>query len=120
MSQPKRRMFIVDWVTLVAIIVMMGFLIYYFIIKMSDAQIMSDLMIGAISFITVFVVLGIITCAIFLVKWLTDREKKVETKKVEVNDEEVVAVISAAVAASMGKARQARPEFVVREYKSIN
>lgn len=111
-------MFVVDWVTLVAMIVMMGFLIVYFIIKISDKDIMGDLIVGFIAFLTVFTVLGIVTGLIYLVKWLTDREKKpMEQRKVEVDDSEVIAVISAAVA-SLGKSRQARPEFTVKEYKN--
>ena len=119
MTAQKRRMFIVDWVALFAMIAMLGFLIYYFIIKTSDKAIMDDLAIGGLAFLTVFVVLGIVTGTIYLVKWLTDREKKVETARIEVDDSEVIAAISAAVA-SLGKSRQARPEFIVREYKSTN
>ncbi|NTU61213.1 MAG: OadG family protein [Caldiserica bacterium] len=121
MSSQKRRMFVGDWVTLFAMIAMMGFLIVYFIIKSTDKAIMDDLIVGFVSFLTVFVVLGIVTGLIYLVKWLTDREAKpMEAKKIEVDDTELIAVITAAVASSMGKARSAKPEFVVREYKSLN
>ena len=120
MTKQKRRMFIVDWVTLVAMIIMLIFLIVYFFIKVSDKDIMGDLIVGFIAFLTVFTVLGIITGLIYLVKWLTDREKKpMEQRKVEVDDSEVIAVISAAVA-SLGKSRQAKPEFTVKEYKTTN
>lgn len=110
-------MFVVDWVTLVAMIVMMGFLIYYFIIKTADKELMDDLSKGGLAFLMVFLVLGIVTGTIYLVKWLTDREKPMAQKKVEVDDAEVIAVISAAVA-SLGKSRRARPEFTVKEYKN--
>lgn len=121
MSNQKRRMFVGDWVTLFALIAMLGFLVVYFVIKSSDAEIMVDLINGFVTFLTVFVVLGVVTGLIYLVKWLTDREKRpMETKKIEVEDTELIAVITAAVTSSMGKARSARPEFVVREYKSLN
>jgi hypothetical protein len=121
MSKQKRRMFVGDWVVLFALIAMLIFLVVYFFMKLSDKELMSDLMYGFIAFLTVFAVLGIITGLIYLVKWITDREAKpVDEKKVEVEDTELIAVISAAVASSLGKARQARPEFVVREYKNVN
>lgn len=121
MSKQKRRIYVGDWITLFAMIIILGFLIVYFIIKSSDKAIMDDLVTGFVAFLAVFFTLLFITGLIFLVKWLTDREKKpVEAKKIEVDDSELIAVITAAVASSMGKARQARPEFVVREYKSLN
>lgn len=121
MSSQKRRMFVGDWVTLFALIAMLGFLVVYFIMKSSDKAIMDDLVVGFVTFLTVFAVLGIVTGLIYLVKWLTDREKTpMEAKKIEVEDTELIAVITAAVASSMGKARSARPEFVVREYKNLN